>query len=68
VDGRTLALQIESTAITVIELKHAISAKTGLEPIFDVAFRGNILPNERRLEDYSIQKSNTVHMILRLGG
>jgi hypothetical protein len=66
--GGTLALEIESTAITVMELKHAISARIGLQPSFDISFEGRFLPNEHRLEDYNIQKSNTVHMIQRLCG
>jgi ubiquitin C len=64
----TVTVEIEGSD-PVREVKRKIGAKLGINPAeFDLAFGGKMLQDAQPIEDYNVQKSNTVQLIARLPG
>lgn len=55
--------------LTIAELKNEVSSREGV-PVQQqrLIFQGKQLENDSTLEDYNIQPSNTIHLVLHVKG
>ena len=64
--GNTITLEVEPTD-RIEDVKEMIQGEEGISPSNQIlVFAGNILEEGNTLQDYSIQKESTLHLLLRL--
>lgn len=64
--GNTITLEVEPTD-RIEDVKGMIQGEEGISPSNQIlVFAGNILEEGNTLQDYSIQKESTLHLLLRL--
>lgn len=66
--GQSIAIDYRAD-LTVAELKNEVSSREGI-PVQQqrLIFQGKQLENDSTLEDYNIQPSNTIHLVLHVKG
>lgn len=65
-NGSSVTLEVDSTT-TISEVKTKVQEKAGILPALQrLIFEGKQLEDDKTLDDYSIQKDSTLHLVQRL--